>query len=408
MAIMAGTGQRGITAVPGFLAAGLHAGVKKGRRPDLALIVSEREAVAAALFTTNRFKAAPILVSRDHLSRRRAQAIIATSGNANACTGRAGFTDARALARDVARGLGIPDHLVVIASTGVIGQRLPLARLRTAVPHAIASLSRTGGRQAAVAILTTDTRPKEVVVRGRVGGRRVTIGGLVKGSGMIHPQLAPSATMLAFLGTDARIEAGALQRALQAAGDDSFNRTTIDGQTSTNDMVVCLANGLAGNREIQRGSAEYRAFAALLARACQDLARQMVMDGEGATKFVEVRIRRARTPADARRLADAVAGSPLVKTALYGADPNWGRVMAALGASGLPVIENRVTIAFGGVVVARGGVGVGPRAEAQARARLARRTVTLEVDLGAGRAEARLWTTDLSPDYVTLNAAYRS
>lgn len=397
--------REGITSVQGFLASGIHAGIKKDGRPDLALITSQSVATAAGCLTRNRFKAAPLLVSREHLKMHQGRAIIVNSGNANACTGKQGYRDARKIARWVATALHIPMHQVFVASTGVIGEPLPMAKIQTAIPNVIASLSSTGGHWAARAIMTTDTFPKEFALTSRIGKTPVTLGGMAKGSGMIHPDLA---TMLAFICTDAAIESSALQEALRTAVDQSFNRISVDGDTSTNDLVLCLANGLAKNPPIRKGSSTFKIFAQLLTLLCQELARMIVRDGEGATKFVTLQIQEARNESEAFCIAEAIARSVLVKTALFGEDANWGRIMAAIGASGVKVPAEKISLSVNGIPIALGGIAVGKRAEAQAGRKLRQKDITLTVGLGQGKAEVVYYTTDLSEDYVKINAAYRT
>ncbi len=395
----------GITAVPGILAAGMAAGIKKADVPDLALIVSEREATAAGVFTLNKVVAAPVLLDRQRLRRGKGRAILANSGNANACTGRQGYADAVKMAAVTAKALRFRPEDVFVASTGVIGKPLPMARIEAAIPALASQLRRDGGEDAARAIMTTDTTVKMVVATDTLGGRTITVGGIAKGSGMIHPNMA---TMLAFLATDAVIPHPVLQRGLRQAADRSFNRIPVDGDTSTNDMVLCLANGVAGNRPIASGSADARRFQALLDFVCLDLAKKIAWDGEGATKFVELRVTRARSTNEAVRVAVAIATSSLVKTAWFGEDANWGRIMAAIGRAGVRIAPHRIALAYGDVPVVRRGTGLGPAAEEQANTVLKGREFALTVDLGLGRAAATVWTTDLSPEYVKINASYRS
>jgi glutamate N-acetyltransferase/amino-acid N-acetyltransferase len=309
------------------------------------------------------------------------------------------------MARWVAEGLCLPMHQVFVASTGVISEPLPMAKIRRAIPKAIASLSSGGGHRAAKAIMTTDTFPKEFALTSRIGKIPMTLGGLAKGSGMIHPDLA---TMLAFIGTDVAIESIALQEALRIAVDQSFNRTSVDGDTSTNDLVLCLANGLAENPPIRSGSSDFKMFVQLLTLQCQELAKMIVRDGEGATKFVTLQILGARTESMALRIAEAIARSVLVKTALYGEDANWGRIMAAIGASGVDVPAEKISLSVNGVPVVRGGVAVGKRAEARAHRQLRHKDIALTVGLGLGKSEVLYYTTDLSEDFVKINAAYRT
>ena len=395
----------GITAPLGFLAAGIHVGIKKASVPDLALVVSLQEGPIAGVFTKNRVAAAPVLLDRLHLRQRIGRAIIINSGNANACTGAMGLTDAEEMAGLVARGVGTAPHSVFVGSTGVIGQPLPMACLRRGIPTLVKRLRRSGGAEAAKAILTTDTKAKQVAFRTRIAGRLVTVGGMAKGSGMIHPDMA---TMLAYLTTDAAIQQRTLQRALLAAVTRSFNCISIDGDTSTNDTVLCLANGMAGAPVLRAGSPEFALFQRLLDHACFSLAMQVCRDGEGVTKVVEVVVTGARTQANARQVAKTIATSNLVKTALFGEDANWGRIMAAIGRSGVRIDPNKLELAFEGIPIVKEGTSLGSLAERRIARIMRRKEFTVTVHLGQGQAAARLWTTDLSYDYVRINATYRS
>lgn len=395
----------GITAPLGFQAAGIHCGIKKPDFLDLALCVSDVSGPIAGVFTKNRVVAAPVLLDRRHLRSRRGRAIIVNSGNANACTGEQGLVAAKAMATAVAKQLSIPLHHVFVGSTGVIGRLLPIDRIAAAVPTLVARLSISGGDQAAQAILTTDLRPKTVSRQAKIGNRIITIGGMAKGSGMIHPNMA---TMLAYLTTDAAIAPAALQWALKSAVDQSFNCITVDGDTSTNDTVLCLANGLAKNHPIQRGTKPYRAFERLLTDAAQELALMICRDGEGVTKVVTIRVQGAATATAAKRVAGTIATSNLVKTALFGEDANWGRVMAAVGRSGVAIDPGKVTVRFDDIVMVRRGVGMGMEAEQKIAQVFKQKEFTVTVHLGQGHAHAHMWTTDLSYDYVRINASYRS
>ncbi|MDC8450288.1 MAG: bifunctional glutamate N-acetyltransferase/amino-acid acetyltransferase ArgJ [Nitrospira sp.] len=395
----------GITAPLGFQAAGIHCGIKKPDLLDLALCVSDISGPIAGVFTKNRVVAAPVLLDRHHLRFRRGRAIIVNSGNANACTGKQGLVAAKAMATAVAEQLSIPVHQIFVGSTGVIGRVLPIDRITAAVPTLVARLSIPGGNQAAQAILTTDLRPKTVARQAKIGSHIVTIGGMAKGSGMIHPNMA---TMLAYLTTDAAIAPTALQSALKSAVDQSFNCITVDGDTSTNDTVLCLANGLAKNRPIQRGTKPYRDFERLLADAAQELALMICRDGEGVTKVVTIRVQGAATAPAAKRVADTIATSNLVKTALFGEDANWGRVMAAVGRSGVAINPDKVTMRFDDIVMVERGVGMGLEAEQKIAQIFKHKEFTVTVHLGQGHAHAHMWTTDLSYDYVRINASYRS
>lgn len=383
---------------------GLWAGIKPVRHPDLALIVADRPAAAAGLFTRNHFQAPPLQLTRRHLRNGRLQAIIVNSGNANACTGQAGLRDAETMARDTARLLGLPTNAVAVASTGVIGVPLPIDRIRRALPRLAAELSPTGGHRAALAIMTTDTRSKEVALEARIGGRPIRIGGIAKGGGMVHPNMA---TMLAFLATNAPVGAPLLRRAMRHAADQSFHAITIDAM-STNDLVLCLATGGMGGAAWRANGASYRQFCALLTEACRQLALQMVGDAEGGTKIIQITVQGASTPADARRMALAVARSPLVKTAFYGEDPNWGRIMAAVGAAGVAVRERDVSIAFGPMTIVRNGTSAGLAAERQAARTLHKHEIPVLITVGRGRGRATIWTSDLTDAYVRINAHYRT
>jgi len=395
----------GISAIKGVRSAGVACGLKRGGGLDLALIVSDTPATVAATFTTNRVQAAPVRVSRRHLRGGKFSAIVLNSGNANACTGRQGLSDAEAEAREVARLLKRPAEGVFVASTGVIGLPMDMEAVRRGIARAAERLNAAGGSEAAHAILTTDTTAKEAAVTFALGTRRVTIGGMAKGSGMIAPRMA---TMLAVLATDAAVAAGPLQRALRAAVNRSFNCITVDSDTSTNDMVLCFANGAAGASALRPGTAAFRTFRFALELVCLSLAKMIARDGEGATKLVEVRVTNARTPREARLAAETVANSPLVKTTLFGEDINWGRVMAALGRSGAHFDPEAVDLSVDELPVVRAGAGLGPSAEAVANHRLRQREFALVANLHAGRGAARVWTTDLSEGYVRINAGYRT
>lgn len=395
----------GVTAPLGFQAAGVHCGIKKSELLDLALCVSEVTGPIAGVFTKNRVAAAPVILDRRHLRAHQGRAIIVNSGNANACTGKQGLISAQTMAAVVARRLAIPVEQVFVGSTGVIGRALPVDRITRAVPTLISRLSVQGGDQAAQAILTTDLRPKTVAVRAKIGGRLVTIGGMAKGSGMIHPNMA---TMLAYLTTDAAIAPSALQRALKSATDRSFNCITVDGDTSTNDTVLCLANGLAKNRMIEPGTRSYGLFERLLTETAQVLALMICRDGEGVTKVVKVLVEGAPTQAEAKRVAVTVATSNLFKTALFGEDANWGRVMAAIGRSGVEINPDKVVVRFDDIVMVRRGVGTGLDTEKKIAKVFKRKEFTVRIHLAQGSACAHMWTTDLSYDYVRINASYRS
>jgi len=397
--------RQGVTAPVGFKAAGIHCGIKKPGLLDLALVVSEQSGPIAGVFTRNQIVAAPVILDRLFLRRGRGRAIIVNSGNANACTGSAGMTTARQTAQLVATMLGIPHHEVFVGSTGVIGRPLPFACIKAGAPRLIGQLTARGGLQAARAIMTTDLRPKHIALQGKFGRRMVTIGGMAKGSGMIHPNMA---TMLGYLTTDAQITRAALQRALTLAVNHSFNCISVDGDTSTNDTVLCLANGLASNRKISDDTPDFHRFVQLLTEVCQTLALAICRDGEGVTKVVKIDVSGANTAQQAHQVAQTVATSNLVKTALFGEDANWGRVMAAVGRAGVPVSAEKVSIWFDRVPMVKHGVGLGSRAERRIAQVFKKKEFTIAIRLGTGKHRSHVWTTDLSYDYVRINASYRS
>jgi glutamate N-acetyltransferase/amino-acid N-acetyltransferase len=397
--------RRGITAPQGFRAAGVHCGIKKAGLRDLALVVSEQSGPIAGVFTQNQVVAAPVIVDRLHLRQGIGQAILVNSGNANACTGAKGLAAAKKTATLVAQHISIPSRHVFIGSTGVIGRVLPVDRIIKGIPQLLTQLSDRGGLDAARAIMTTDLRPKSIALQDTIGGRLITIGGMAKGSGMIHPNMA---TMLAYFTTDASITRSALQQALTLAVNESFNCISVDGDTSTNDTVLCLANGMAENRTIREGTVAFRRFLLLLTEACQALALAICRDGEGGTKVVNIEVTGAATVAQARQVAQTIATSNLVKTALFGEDANWGRVMAAIGRAGVPITPSKLSLSFGGVPMVQRGMGLGLVAERRIAKVFRQKEFTIAVGLGQGRHRAHMWTTDLSFDYVRINASYRS
>ncbi len=392
-----------ITAPLGFRAAAVASGIKPDRL-DLALIAADRPCSAAGVFTQNRAVAAPVLVSREHLASGRARAIVVNAGCANAATGASGLRDAREMASLAAGALGIAPAEVLVASTGVIGVPLPMAKLRAGIPAAALRLSAHAGEDAARAILTTDTRPKTVRVPLTIGGRAATLGGMAKGAGMIAPNLA---TMLAFFTTDAEVAPELLRQALVEAVGASLNRITVDGDTSTNDTALVLASGASGAPAIEAPGGDFDVFRRGLAQAAATLAEAIVRDGEGVTRIAEVRVEGAPTARDADRIARTIAESPLVKTALHGGDPNWGRVLAAAGRAGVDVDLSRADIFIGEVHVAEGGAA---RAydESVAAAAMRADPVRLRVHLHAGSGAGWIWTSDLTRGYIDINAHYRS
>jgi len=383
----------------GFRAAGIHCGVKR-EKPDLALLVCDAPASAAGVFTTNKVKAAPVRYSQRAITGGHAQAVVVNSGNANACTGERGLEDAAEMARLTAEALGLAQELVLVASTGVIGVPLPMEALRSGIPRAAQVLSEDG-TAAAQAILTTDSFPKTAALRLSVGGAEVTIGGMAKGAGMIHPNLA---TTLCFLTTDAPLPPAVLRGALKRAVQESFNSITVDGDTSTNDTVLALASGKAGGDPITNGETLAR-FTEGLTLVAQELARMVVRDGEGATKFVEIEVSGAASDLEARQAAMTVANSLLVKTALHGGEPNWGRILAALGRSGVEMAEEKTDVSFGELAVVEGGLGV-PGVWDAAAAALEEKEIAIRVGLGIGSGAAKVWTSDLSEEYVRINGSY--
>ncbi|QYJ15919.1 Arginine biosynthesis bifunctional protein ArgJ [Rubrobacter xylanophilus DSM 9941] len=393
----------GALAPEGFVAGAAACGIREEGRLDLGLLLSERPAVAAAVFTRNRVKGAPVVVSREAVGRGRVRAVVANSGNANAATGRGGLEDARAMQRLAARELGLRPEEVAVASTGVIGERLPMERVEAGIRRAAAGLGRDGSGFAA-AILTTDTRIKQAAVRVEVEGAEFTVGGTAKGSGMIHPNMG---TMLAFLTTDAALEGETLRGALSRAVDRTFNRVTVDGDTSPSDMALLIANGAAGGGVLAPGSPGHAAFEEALEEVGRRLAREIARDGEGATKLLEVVVEGAPSEEDAARLARSVAGSNLVKAAVAGEDANWGRVLTALGYSGAGFDPEGVEIHFGPVLVFAGGEPVEHDISA-ANAALGGEEVGIRIRLSGGSAAAAAWGCDLTSRYVEINGSYRT
>jgi glutamate N-acetyltransferase/amino-acid N-acetyltransferase len=391
--------------VPGFKFAATAAGIKKPGVPDLALMVADTPAAAAGVFTRNRVKAAPVLVSQERLRGGRAQAILVNAGNANACTGEAGLMVARETCRRAAKLLSIPERLVLPSSTGVIGAPLPGEKISQALPQLVAALNPDGLGEVARAIMTTDTRAKASLVQGKIDGRSFTLAGIAKGAGMIHPDLA---TLLVFIFTDAAASPRVLKSLLRRALPQSFNRITVDGDTSTNDIILLLASGLAGNARIQASGPAMTALGQALNQVMGELAWQVVADGEGARHVYRVEVRGAATAAEARKAAMTVALSPLVKTAMAGEDVNWGRIMAALGRAGARFEPSRVEIAFGEQPLVRNGQGLGPEAEAAAQLVIQSGPFAVTIKLNAGDFTDYYDTCDYTEDYIRINADYRS
>jgi glutamate N-acetyltransferase/amino-acid N-acetyltransferase len=387
--------QGTVTSPEGFFAGATSAGISKkaGDKPDLGVLFSEAPCVAAGAFTTNRIKAAPVVLSQQRLKQGRALAVVVNSGCANACTAERGLKDAAKMAKLTAEGIGISPEDVLVASTGVIGVPLPMKRITNAIDQVI--LSRDGGHELARAMMTTDTFAKETAVKVRVGGNKFTIGGVAKGSGMIHPNLA---TLLCFLTTDTAVEKDFARAALKKAVDISFNMISIDGDTSPNDMVVLMANGMAGSAPIE-------AFEQGLERACVYLAKCIAGDGEGASKIIEVTVSGAPSLAEARSAARVVVSSSLVKAAVHGADPNWGRVMAALGRSGVAVEEAKTDLYIGNIPVVKSGRPL-PFSKRDIIKLLKGKEVSIGLNLNLGSSNATAWGCDLSEEYVTINSRY--
>lgn len=396
--------EGGITAPRGFLTAGVSAGLKKSGKRDVCLLAAHEAVPAAGVFTTSTTAAPPVLVSREHLASGHLRAVVINAGNANACTGEAGMNDARAMASAAADALGCMPEEIAVCSTGVIGVPLPLDLVTAGVHEAAGELDSTNGEDAAEAIMTTDTFAKQLAISVAAEGRTFTIGGMAKGSGMIQPNMA---TMLAFITTDAPISPSACDAMLRSAVARSFNRITVDSDTSTNDTCILMASGAEGGPEIEQDSPAYAAVASAVLEVATALAQMVVRDGEGATKFVTVTVRGAVTESDAEVCAFAIANSPLMKTALFGQDANWGRVAMAVGKSGAAVDQNKLEIVFAGIVTCMDGTATGFNEDEAARA-LAEPEVELLVDLHLGEAEATVWTCDFSYEYVRINGDYRS
>ncbi|GAB4407790.1 MAG: bifunctional glutamate N-acetyltransferase/amino-acid acetyltransferase ArgJ [Thermodesulfovibrionales bacterium] len=392
-----------ITVPDGFLFSTAEAAIKKPGRKDLALIYSEREAVMSGMFTTNNIKAAPVMLDIKRIKSGKGQAIIINSGNANACTGRQGLKDAMEMTELIANGLGLKQDMVYACSTGVIGAPMPIERIRRGISGLLNNIGKSTIHDVAAAIMTTDTFPKVASKDLEIGGKKAAITGVCKGAGMIRPHMA---TMLCFIMTDLTIGKSAIGMALKDAVKNSFNKITVDGDMSTNDTVLCMANGMAGNRLIREDSRAFKAFAYALYEVTCELSRMIVKDGEGATKLIEIEVKNAKSEGDAERAAFAIANSLLVKTAIYGNDANWGRIMAAIGYSGIALKEDKTDIYFGRVRLVRGGIATGKDREAADELR--EKEIKITVDLHIGNASARVLTCDLTEEYVRINAEYRT
>ncbi len=396
--------KMGITFPQGFKAAGVKAGIKKSGNLDLALIYTEKEAAVAGTFTKNQVAAAPVYVSKEVVKGGKAHAICANAGCANACTGEQGLADARAMAKEAADAVGCAANEVIVASTGVIGVQLPMDKVKKGVKAAAAELSENGSVNAGNAIITTDTYSKACATEVEIGGKKVRFGAIAKGSGMIQPDMA---TMLCFITTDAAIDQPLLQAALSEVVEVTFNMISIDGDMSTNDMAIVLANGAAGNATITKKDKDYEIFRNTLKELCTGLSQRIAADGEGATKFLTIHVTGAKTFESAKQVGMSVAKSPLVKTAFFGEDPNWGRVICAVGYSGVPMEPEKTVVKFGGIAVYDKGVGA-KFDETALRKVMAEHDVVIDVELGLGNAEATVWSCDFSYEYVKINGEYHT
>ncbi|MBP3690116.1 MAG: bifunctional glutamate N-acetyltransferase/amino-acid acetyltransferase ArgJ [Schwartzia sp.] len=396
--------QKGVTFPKGFKAAGVKAGIKKSGNLDLALIYTEKEAAVAGTFTQNQVAAASVFVSREVVKGGKAHAICANAGCANACTGDEGMNNARAMAKAAADAVGCPANEVIVASTGVIGVQLPMEKVMAGVKAAAAELSEDGSVNAGNAIITTDTYSKACATEVEIGGKKVRFGAIAKGSGMIQPNMA---TMLCFITTDAAIDQKLLQAALSEIVEVTFNMISIDGDMSTNDMVIVMANGAAGNAPITEKGKDYEIFRDTLKELCTGLSQRIAADGEGATKFLTIRVTGGESFESAKQVGMSVAKSPLVKTAFFGEDPNWGRVICAVGYAGVPIKPEKTVVKFGGIPVYANGVGVSFD-EAALRKVMAERDIVIDVELGLGNAEATVWSCDFSYEYVKINGEYHT
>ncbi|MDP4156392.1 MAG: bifunctional ornithine acetyltransferase/N-acetylglutamate synthase [Bacillota bacterium] len=393
-----------VTLAKGFKAGGIYCGLKKSGNLDLGYIVSEVPATAAGVYTTNVFQAAPLLVTQESISKeKKLQAIIVNSGNANSCTGDQGVKDAYEMQKEFASELGIKEHYVAVTSTGVIGEKLPMDKVLSGIKQILKEENEAVGKFQ-TAILTTDLAPKNIGVQIKVDGKIISIGGAAKGSGMIHPNMA---TMLGFVTTDANIEQDSLLAALKEVTNQTFNMITVDGDTSTNDMVLVMANGMAGNNTLTIEHPEWNIFVNGLKLVCQELAKKIAKDGEGATKLIEVQVNSANSQSDACAVGKSIISSNLVKTAIYGTDPNWGRIVSAIGYSGVPVEPNLVKVSIGSFVVFENGLPC-PINEEEVKQYLEQDTIQIFVELNQGDDSAAAWGCDLTYDYIKINASYHT
>ncbi|WP_297963910.1 bifunctional glutamate N-acetyltransferase/amino-acid acetyltransferase ArgJ [uncultured Anaerovibrio sp.] len=396
--------KAGVTFPKGFKAAGVKAGIKKSGNLDLALIYTEQEAAVAGVFTKNAVAAAPVIVDREHIKNGKAHAIVANAGCANACTGEVGLKNAQEMAKLAAQELGCDPYDVLVGSTGIIGVNLPMDKMAAGIKAAAAELSEEGSENAGNAIITTDTYSKACSFAVQIGGKEVRFGAIAKGSGMIQPNMA---TMLCYISTDAKIGAPLLQKTLSELVEVSFNMISVDGDMSTNDTVLVLANGAAGNEEIKEGTEDYQVFYDSLKTICQELSKRIAADGEGATKFLTINVHGTKSFEDAKTVAMSIAKSPLVKTAFFGEDPNWGRVICAVGYAGVPMVPEKTVIKFGDITVYANGLGADFDMEALGKV-MAEHDIVIDVEMGLGEAEATVWSCDFSYEYVKINGEYHT
>lgn len=395
---------QGVTFAKGFTAAGVKAGIKKSGNLDVAVIYTKTQAVVAGTFTQNKVAAAPVYVSKEVVATGTAHAIVANAGCANACTGQQGLDDAHKMAQIAADELGVNANDVIVGSTGVIGVNLPMDKLEAGIKDAVANLSADGSGNAGRAIITTDTHSKSVTCEFELSGKTVRMGAIAKGSGMIRPNMA---TMLCYITTDIAIDQALLQKAVSGCVEKSFNMISVDGDMSTNDMVIVLANGEANNAKITEENADYQIFFDKLMMLCTELAKQIAADGEGASKFLTINVKGAKSFADAKTVGMAIANSPLVKTAFFGEDPNWGRVICAVGYSGADMVPEKTVVKFGGITIFANGTGATYDEKALAHV-MKQKDIVIDIELNMGQEDATVWSCDLSYEYVKINGEYHT
>lgn len=395
---------QGVTFAKGFTAAGVKAGIKKSGNLDVAVIYTKTQAVVAGTFTQNKVAAAPVYVSKEVVATGTAHAIVANAGCANACTGQQGLDDAHKMAQIAADELGVNADDVIVGSTGVIGVNLPMDKLEAGIKDAVTNLSADGSDNAGRAIITTDTHSKSVTCEFELSGKTVRMGAIAKGSGMIRPNMA---TMLCYITTDIAIDQALLQKAVSGCVEKSFNMISVDGDMSTNDMVIVLANGEANNAKITEENADYQIFFDKLMMLCTELAKQIAADGEGASKFLTINVKGAKSFADAKTVGMAIANSPLVKTAFFGEDPNWGRVICAVGYSGADMVPEKTVVKFGGITIFANGTGATYDEKALAHV-MKQKDIVIDIELNMGQEDATVWSCDLSYEYVKINGEYHT